>query len=119
MAKARKAPNVLEMIPAHGVDFEIVENIVILLSPKFKNRLLLKYVMPRMKQPNYKIRLDAFGSSVWHLIDGKKTVFEIGKILKSEHGKSVEPVNERLGLFMNMLAQRRFIILSLTGMRKM
>jgi hypothetical protein len=113
-----KAPNVMEMIPTHRAKFEKKDGVIILLAPKFKNIFFVKHIMPRMKQPNYKIQLDAFGTSVWNLIDGEKSVFEIAKELKTEYGESVEPVYERLGLFVNMLAQRHFITLSLAGMRK-
>ncbi len=113
----QKAPNVLEMIPAHAVDYEFEEGAVVMLAPKFKNKFLVKHVMHRMKIPFYKIHLDEYGSRTWNLIDGKKTVFEIGKTLKAEYGESVEPVYERLGLFMNMLAQRQFIILTQMGTR--
>jgi len=112
-----KAPNVIEMIPTHNVQFEIKDDIIVILAPKFKNKILIKYVMHRMKQPNYRVHLDAFGSRVWNLINGEKTVFEIGGALKTEFGESIDPVYERLGLFMNMLAQRKFITLSSSGMR--
>ncbi len=108
----QEAPNVLEMIPTHAVDFEFEEGRVVMLAPKFKNKFFVKHIMRRMKSPFYRIHLDEYGSQTWNLVDGKKTVFEIGKELKAKYGESVEPVYERLGLFMNMLAQRRFITLS-------
>ncbi|RLD11452.1 PqqD family protein [candidate division KSB1 bacterium] len=112
-----KTQNVIEMIPKHNIRFETREDIVVILTPKFKNKFIVKYIMSRMKQPNYSIHLDAYGSAVWNLMNGEKTVYAIGKELKAEFGESVEPVYERLGLFMNMLAQRKFITLSSVVMR--
>ena len=109
-------PNVIEMIPQRNVDFVRENNMVVLLAPKFRNRILVRYIMPKMKQPHYPVLLDEFGTTVWDLIDGTRTVFEIGKMLKAQHGEKVEPVFDRLGLFVNMLAQRRFISLSMSGM---
>lgn len=110
-----KTTNVIEMIPAHNVLFELKDEIVVILAPKFKNKFFVKYIMSRMKQPHYRIHLDAFGSRAWNLINGEKTVFEIGAELKAEFGERIDPVYERLGLFINMLAQRKFITLSSAG----
>lgn len=104
-------PNVLEMIPTHQIDFEERDGTIYLLEPRFRNRIFLKYVLPRMKHPYVKIALDEFGTYVWKRINGHKTVYEIGNELKSEYGTKVEPVYERLGLFVNMLAQRQFVSL--------
>lgn len=97
------------MVPVHRVAYREVDGKIILLDPKFKNHFLKKHLLPRMKNPYMKIHLDEFGSWVWKHINNKNTVFKIGDILKEEYGKDVEPVYERLGLFINMLAQRCFI----------
>ena len=104
-----EAPNVLDMVPAHSMDFEERDGRIMLLVPKFGDNRLGRFFMQRMKRPYYKIHLDEFGSRVWNLIDGRITVYQIGTLLHQEFGNDVEPVYERLGLFINMLAQRHFI----------
>lgn len=57
----------------------------------------LKFKIPQYK----KIELDQFGSTVFLLIDGKRTVKEIGEILDSKYGEKIHPLYERLLLFLN------------------
>ena len=64
------------------------------------NRLFQKI----LKKPKISyIHLDEIGSKVWPLIDGEKTVFEIGALLKDELGDRIEPVYERLSMYFNSL----------------
>jgi len=107
-----KESNVLYMVPEHNAKFREQEDHIVLLEPKFKMKFLKKHLMPRMKSPYYKIHLDDFGSFVWKEIDGQKTVMDIAEKLQNEFGESVDPVYERLGLFINMLAQRKYISLT-------
>jgi phage-related protein len=73
--------------------------------------MLVKYLLPHLKKRDFKIKLDEFGSCVWQQIDDRKTVMQIGGHLKEQFGEQVEPVYERLGMFVNLLARRNFISL--------
>ena len=108
--KNKESANLLDFIPVQNVDATANdENLVVLLKPKFKNRYLKKYVTPKMKSPNYKITLDEFGTSVWKAINGRNTVGEIGDLLRNEFGEKIEPVYERLGLFIKILEKNKLI----------
>ena len=108
--------NILLFIPDHQTKWQQTEqDRVVLLRPKFKLAWLKKVILPRMKHPYFRIHLDEFGSWVWLQIDGKKTVYEIGGALKTKFGSDIEPVYERLGLFINQLARNRFITLEKPG----
>ena len=50
---------------------------------------------------NKKIELDEYCSTVFLLIDGKKTVREIGESLEKKFGNKVYPLYERLLIFLN------------------
>jgi len=108
---AQKAQNVLDMIPVHNMQFEKNEKKIDLLEPRFKSQFSKKYISRLFQKQYFYIHLDEFGSFVWQQIDGKKTVLDIANDLKHEFGQDIEPVYERLGLYINMLAQRRYIIL--------
>jgi hypothetical protein len=108
----KQPPNLLHFRPNHKVTWEQdTTGFIVLLVPKFKNRFLAKYVLPRLKKPNYKIKLDEFGSWVWKEIDGEKSVYDIGLGLQSNFGDKVEPVFPRLGQFINSMARYKFITL--------
>ena len=56
----------------------------------------------KLNIPEYKkIELDEYCSTVFLLIDGKKTVKEIGEILDKKFGDKVHPLYERLLIFLN------------------
>ena len=70
---------------------------------------MVKHILPRLKSPHYKIKLDDIGSFIWGLCDGKKTVKEISGKLKEKFGDKVEPLYERLGAFFQNLEKNKFI----------
>jgi len=100
-----------KLIPDRKMDWEIDPdtNFVIIKKPKFKNPLLKKYLIPRLKRSDYSVKLDKVGSFVWHIIDGKLSFGEIALKMSEEFGESIEPVNDRLGQFINSLRRNDFI----------
>jgi hypothetical protein len=103
--------NLLLYFPEHSRNWELNQEtgLVIIKKPKFQNKFLEKYILPRMARPDFKIKLDDFGSFVWKNMDGQTSVQEIGDRLRKEFGEPIEPVYERLGLFVRMLHQHKFI----------
>ena len=65
-----------------------------------------------MKNPYFTIKLDAVGSVVWKNINGKNKVYDIAKILESKFGATVEPVYNRIGIFVKALEKYNCITLS-------
>jgi hypothetical protein len=102
--------NLLDLIPVQNLKSKKNEDgLCILLKPKFSHPLLIKYLLPRLKSPHFKVKLDEIGSFIWSLCNGKNTVKDIGLQLKEEFGERVEPLYERLGLFFQNLEKNRFI----------
>ncbi len=107
-----KTLNLLELYPKHNVKWKRNDDgLVVLLSPKFKSPFWARLFGPVMKRPDYQIKLDEFGSFVWNQIDGLTNVEKIGDALVDKYGQKIEPVFQRLSLFVNSLAQNQFIIL--------
>ena len=106
--------NLLDIIPVRLAEYETSpDDRITLLKPKFSLQFIQKYILPKMKRSHYKVHLDAFGSYVWRLCDGKNSVEKIGEILKQKFGDEIEPVYERLSIFMKQLQRGRFIELPL------
>lgn len=101
--------NLLELIPQRLARWEEVDDRVIILKPKFTHPWMIKHILPRLKKPYYRVKLDEIGSSVWRLCDGQRTVKEIGEILSQNYGEKIEPLYERLGYFFQMLERNRFL----------
>jgi hypothetical protein len=103
----------LRYIPEKSIEWEINNEtgFVILKKPKFKNKYLVKYLLPHLKRQEFKIKLDEIGSFVWRNIDGKGSIEYIARRMAAEFGDKVEPVHDRLGQFIQSLYQNKFIIL--------
>ncbi|MDW7679046.1 MAG: PqqD family protein [bacterium] len=102
--------NLLELIPIRSIkSIDEADGTVTILKPKFKNPWVVKFVATRVKNPDYKVKLDAYGSFVWKQIDGERTIEEIGNNLREQFLEDVEPVYERLGDFIHSLIRFKFI----------
>lgn len=61
----------------------------------------------RVKIPEYqRIAMDEFGSYTFLQIDGHKTVREIGEALEAKFGDKVQPLYERLSLFLTHIQEQ-------------
>lgn len=108
--KILKKANYLELHPIRLHNEEIdQENLVTILIPKFTNRVLVKYLVPKMKSPTIKLKLDELGSASWLMFDGKKSVGAIAAALKDKFGDKIQPVNERLTKFLTGLYEQKLI----------
>lgn len=55
------------------------------------------------------VELDQIGSSVWKYIDGKDTVYDIGQKLIIEYGDKMDPVYDRLIMYLRHLNKKGWI----------
>lgn len=55
------------------------------------------------------IHFDKLGSFIWPLIDSKKTIIELGKLVDTEFGKEAYPIYERLAHYFQILDSYHFI----------
>jgi hypothetical protein len=102
--------NLLELIPDRNIQSEKTgEGLTILLKQKFHHPWFIKHILPRLKNPHYKIKLDDVGSFIWELCDGEKSIKEISARLKEKFGDKVEPLYDRLGIFFQNLEKNNFI----------
>lgn len=101
--------NLLGLIPVRNINWKEEEELIVLLKPKYKHPLFKKHILPRLKNPHFKIKLDHVGSFIWKQFDGNLTVKEIAKNLKDEFGDKVEPLYDRLALFLQSLEKNHFI----------
>ena len=110
-SKISKNDNMLELIPFVKDNISLQEyesGIVTIVVPR--DGFFDKLVRLFCKTPKeMKIELDSIGSFVIKSIDGQNSIYDIGSLLKSEFGKDIEPVYERLLMHMNILRNNNFI----------
>jgi hypothetical protein len=102
--------NYLNLIPCKILNDEKTEDgLIYLLIPRFKSKFANKYILPKLKSPNIKLKLDEMGSETWILIDSKRNVNSIAEELEEKFGDRIKPVNERLTTFLTQLYSHKFI----------
>ncbi|MBN1541264.1 PqqD family protein [candidate division KSB1 bacterium] len=114
MKKQAKQPaaNLLDLKPCHNVAWEKTnDDRIALVTPRVQNPVLRKLFKPLLKNPDFRIFLDEYGSWIWQHIDGDKTVSQLGELMEQQFGEAIQPVYDRLGLYINQLARHRFILL--------
>lgn len=99
-----KNQNYLDYIPIKSneiTDYLEKENVVVELDHTgFFHWLAVKlYHVPRKTQ----YKLDVYGSKVWKFMNGSRTIDEIALEMRQEFGGEIEPLYERLTLFIRSL----------------
>lgn len=63
-----------------------------------------------LKKPKVSfVHLDENGSFVWSLLDGKKNIIEIGRLVDEQFGEAAHPLYERLAKFFRILDSYGFV----------
>lgn len=111
MKKKNLDKNYLEKIPVHpeNIPWKTDENGIVTLEIENKgamNRIAQKLF--RKPKVSY-IHLDKTGSFVWPLIDGKKSITDLGKEVDAHFGEEAHPLYERLATFFSILDSYKFI----------
>lgn len=110
MAK-KKEKNYLDYVPAISEKntWDVGEDGVVtihMVHAGFYDRIAQKFFhRPRVSH----IKLEEYGSFIWQLIDGKRTVGEIAQQMKEKYGTKAEPLYDRLVQYMKILRNNDFI----------
>lgn len=108
--KILKGANYLDLVPYRIFKEEVDDNgIVTVLVPKFRNWILVKVLVPRLKSKYFKIKLDELGSRTWLSIDGKNNVASLAQQMKEIFGEKIDPVYDRLTTFITRLYLEGYI----------
>jgi hypothetical protein len=108
--KILKSVNTLDLTPLKLHKEEIdKENLVTIVIPKFKNELAKKFLVPRLKSADFRIKFDKLGSAVWMNIDGIKKVQEIILNVSGIFGEEIQPAESRVSKFIFQLYEQKLI----------
>jgi hypothetical protein len=113
VARTRDERNLLELRPLRNLEWEEGENgTVVLLIPKFRNSWMKRWVVPRLRKPDFRVKTDRVGSFVWKRCDGTSTVLEIAGAMEREFGPGFDPAHDRICGFIRQLTKNDCIILN-------
>ena len=109
MKKNKQAENYLDRIPKRktGIDWTEKDGIVTL---NIENKGVFNKIAQKLfKKPKISyIHLDENGSFIWPLLDGDKTVYEIGQLVDEHFGEKAHPLYERLSQYIRTLEKYGF-----------
>lgn len=103
--------NYLDRIPARreGLDWSTGDDGLVTLH--VENKGVLNTIAQKLfKKPRFThVHLDENGSFIWPLIDGEKTITDLGVPVKEHFGEAAEPLYPRLAKFFQILASYGFV----------
>lgn len=103
--------NVLDNIPVinDNISWENDENGIVTISI-YNKGIFNKIFQLLLKKPKISyIHLDKMGSFIWNIIDGKKSIYDIGVDFEEQFKEEAQPIYERLLTYMNTLSNCKFI----------
>ena len=101
----KKSDNYMDRVPVRNDKFRWEQdedgNVTIFVENKgVFNRIAQKF----FGKPEVTIvHLEGLGNYIWTIIDGKKSVYDIGQAVKEKFGDEAEPLYPRLVKYMSML----------------
>lgn len=108
--KILKSVNTLDLTPIKLYSEEVdKDELVTVIIPKFKNKIVVKLISPKLKSDHFKVKLDKFGTAVWLKINGKTKVDQIIKDVKKKFGDELQYEEERITKFIFQLYTQGFI----------
>lgn len=113
MKKKEKAlsENYLERIPKRfeGLKWSTDEQCIVTLEIENKG-IVNRMAQKLLKKPRISyIHLDAMGSFIWPMLDGEKSILDLGSIVEAHFGDEAKPLYERLAKYFQILDSYHFI----------
>ncbi len=109
--KIKANENYLEKIPcrSQSISYSVDENGIVTLEIQ-NTGIFNRIVQKLFKRPKVSyIHLDENGSFVWQIIDGEKSILDLGKEVEERFGEASHPVYERLAKYFQILDSYGFI----------
>lgn len=102
--------NLLDLTPVSNAETEETDGRIVLIRPRPVTHglrapfdWLVYWLAPR------KLRLDDVGSFCWRHMDGRHTAGELARALREEFGDAVEPAEQRVGKFIQLLQREELV----------
>lgn len=114
MKPKNQQKNYLDLIPvrASGLAWNRDDEDIVVLEVE-NTGVFNRIAQKCFKRPKVtKVHMERFGSFLWPLIDGERTVKELADLLKERFGEEAEPLYPRVAKYMQIMESYHFISLS-------
>ena len=109
--RCRRPVNLLELRPKRNARWEALEDgRAVLYVPRFRSQWLRSWLVPMLANPDFRVRLDALGTSFWKHCDGTAAVSEIAERMGGEFGCDAGSLWERIAGFIARLEREELIV---------
>lgn len=107
----KKQENYLERIPKRPEKYAYTVEDDGIVTLQIENKgVFNKIAQKLLKKPKISyIHLDEMGSFIWPIMDGKKDITEIGKLVEEKFGEKAHPLYERLAKYFQILDSYGFV----------
>ena len=114
MKKQKIASNFLDKIPTRNPDIGYTVDEKGVITLEIENKGLFNRIAQKVfkKSKISYIHLDEMGSFVWPIINGEKSISEIGEAVDEHFGEKAHPLYERLAKYFQILESYGFVKLS-------
>lgn len=110
-----KGDRILELVPQTLVDARAsrVDGAVqvVLLEPRFRRGPGARWLQSRLppERAHIEVRLEAFGSTIWNLLDGRRNLAEVMRGFVAAHPDQADQASERVWIFVQELERHGFV----------
>lgn len=103
--------NYLEGIPYRPLEIKWKEDEKGIVTLEIENRGFMNRVAQKLfrKPPVSYIHLDEMGSFLWGIIDGQKSILDLGVLVEEKFGEKAHPLYERLAKYFMILDSYGFV----------
>ena len=110
MKKKTEQKNYLDLIPARAeLPWSVDEEGLVVLEVE-NTGIFNRIAQKLFKRPRYtKVHMEKYGSFLWPLIDGRRTVMELADLQREKFGEEAEPVYPRVVKYMQIMDSYHFI----------
>ncbi len=110
MSKKVKDENYLERIPMRNEKYNWTEKDGIVTLEIENKGIFNKVCQLILRKPKISyVHLDETGSFIWPLLDGEKSITDLGKDVDAHFGEKAHPLYERLAKYFQILESYGFI----------
>lgn len=111
MKKRNKGVNYLDLVPKvkNHLKWKTKDNgtVVIIRENRGPANKIANFLFGTPKET--KVSLDEYGNFIWHLIDGKNSVYIIALKVKEKYGDKAEPLYDRICQYFRALEVNDFV----------
>lgn len=111
MKKNKVTENYLERVPVRNEAYAWTTDENGIVTLEVENRGVFNRIAQKLfKKPKISyVHLDETGSFIWPLLDGKKSIIDLGRAVEEKFGEKANPLYERLAKYIQILESYNFI----------